>query len=80
MLLDVLIALPVEALQLAHDTSVPHHSRAGGGGVSVVLILVGVVVTGALVGALVWLKGHMRKLEERERSEERTSAGVEGAG
>jgi hypothetical protein len=81
MLLDVLRALPVDALQLAHDTGTPHQeSRSGGGGVSVVLVVAGAVVTLALVGTLVWLKERMRKLEERERSEEPASPGVEGAG
>ena len=81
--LDVLTALPLEVLQLAHDTNVPHQetrSGGGGGGVSVVLVVVGVVVTLALVGSLVWLKERMRRLDEEQAGGEQASAGAEGAG
>jgi hypothetical protein len=79
--LDLLTALPLDALQLAHETNVPHDEpRSSGGGVNIVLIVVGAVVTVGLVGSLVWLKERMRKLEERERADEHASAGAEGAG
>jgi hypothetical protein len=56
-MIDVLSALG-DVLQLAHDTQIPHQEPAKGasGGASTVIILVGVVVTLALVGGLVWLK------------------------
>jgi flagellar basal body-associated protein FliL len=79
--LDLLTALPLDVLQLAHDTNVPHQetrSGGGGGGVNVILIVVGVVVTLALLGTLFWLKGRMQKLDERE--DEQASAGAEPAG
>jgi hypothetical protein len=70
-LLDVLTVLPLDALPLAHDTNVPHKepTRSDSGGLSPILILAGVVVTLAAVGALVWLKERVRRLEEAERSE-----------
>jgi hypothetical protein len=40
-------------------------------------VIVGAVVTLALVGSLIWLKERMRKVEERERAEQQASA--EGA-
>jgi hypothetical protein len=81
MLLDALTALPLDALQIAHDTGAPHQEPSrSGGGVNAVLVVAGGVVTLALVGVLVWLKERMRKLEQRERSEERAPAGAEGAG
>ena len=45
--------------QIAHDTQLPHQepvSSGSGGGASAIVIVAGVVVTLALVGALVWLK------------------------
>jgi hypothetical protein len=81
--LDLLTAIPLDALQLAHDTNVPHQetrSGGGGGGVNVILIVVGAVVTLALVGSLIWLKGRMRRLDEQQASGEQGSPGAEGAG
>jgi hypothetical protein len=52
--------LALDVLQIAHDIGVPHQepppTSGGGGGASPVVILVGVVLSLALVGALVWLK------------------------
>ena len=75
---DALTALLLDALQLAHETQVPHQERsAEGGGVNVVLVVLGAVVTLAVVGALIWVKERTRKLEQREQDE--APAGAEGA-
>ena len=50
----------LDIFQIAHDLGAPHQEPAptgdGGGGAPVVVIIAGVLVTLALVGALVWLK------------------------
>ena len=53
--------LAIDALQIAHEIGVPHEDPApapggGGGGASTLVVLIGVLLTLALVGALVWLK------------------------
>jgi hypothetical protein len=73
--LEVVTGSLLEALPIAHTTEVGHEHASRGGGVNGLLIAVGVLITGAAVGALVWLKGRMRTLEEREESEERASVG-----
>lgn len=47
-----------DLLQIAHDTQMPHQEpvRGSGGGAGTVVILVGVVVTLAVVAGLVWVK------------------------
>ena len=57
------------AIPIAHDLGYPHQDPSpaptgNGGGASTVVILVGVVVTLAAVGGLIWLK-------------QRTSAGTD---
>jgi hypothetical protein len=52
----------LDALQIAHDIGIPHQEQpppapgGSGGGASTIVILVGVVLTVAAVGALIWLK------------------------
>ena len=76
----MLTTFALDALQLAHDTNMPHEERsADGGGVNVVLVVLGGVATLAVVGALVWVKERMRKLEQRERAQDEAAAGAEGA-
>ena len=66
-MIDLLAPL-ADVLQLAHDTQFPHQEpmrQTGSGGASVLVILGGVIVTLAAVGALVWLK----KRTDREQEE-----------
>ena len=56
-----LAAVALDLLQIAHDLGYPHQEPppapgGGGGGASTVVILVGIAVTVAALGALVWLK------------------------
>ena len=54
-----LAAALVDVLQIAHDLDYPHEEpvqRGGGGGAGTLVILLGVGLTLAAVGALVWLK------------------------
>ena len=54
-----LLTTVIDIVQIAHDTQFPHQEpvkTGSGGGASTVVILAGVVVTIAMVGALVWLK------------------------
>jgi hypothetical protein len=50
----------IDALQIAHDIGVPHTDPAppsgSDGGASPIIIIAGVLLSLALVGALVWLK------------------------
>jgi hypothetical protein len=49
----------LDALQIAHETDFFHEEpvkTSSGGGASTVVVLAGVIVTLAVVGALVWLK------------------------
>ena len=50
----------LDALQIAHDLGMPHTEptapKSSGGGASTVVIIAGVLVSVALVGALIWLK------------------------
>ena len=54
------MSILLDVFQIAHDLGAPHQEPAaagdGGGGAPVVVIIAGVVLTLALVGALVWLK------------------------
>lgn len=57
--MSALTATVLDALQIAHDMGAPHQEPAptgDGGGASTIVILIGIVVTIALVGALIWLK------------------------
>jgi len=62
-MLEVLTALPLDALPLAHQTDFPHEESSSGGGVNAFLIAAGALVTLLAVGALLWLKGRMRELD-----------------
>ena len=57
--MTALLAGIADVIQLAHETQLPHEepmSSGSGGGASTIVIIVGVALTLALVGALVWLK------------------------
>ncbi len=52
-----LLAPLADLVQIAHETRFPHQEPVrSGGGASTIVILVGVAVTLAAVGGLVWLK------------------------
>lgn len=59
--MSAVAATVLDALQIAHDIGVPHQEPVGpppgnSGGASTIVIIIGVIVTIALVGALIWLK------------------------
>ena len=57
--MSALAGMLLDVLQVAHETDFFHEEpvkTGSGGGASTVVILMGVVVTLAVVGALVWLK------------------------
>ena len=56
--MTALLAGIADVIQLAHETQLPHEEpmKGSGGGASTIVIIAGVAVTLALVGALVWLK------------------------
>ena len=59
-MIDVLSSVG-DALQIAHDIGFPHQEpvappKGNGGGASAIVIVVGIVVSLAAVGALIWMK------------------------
>ena len=50
-----------DVLQIAHDIGFPHQEpvappKGNGGGASAIVIVVGIIVSLAAVGALIWMK------------------------
>ena len=59
-MIDVLSSVG-DALQIAHDIGFPHQEpvappKGNGGGASAIVIVEGIVVSLAAVGALIWMK------------------------
>ena len=61
----------IDALvQVAHETNMPHQEpKEGSSDPAALFIVIGVVVTLAVLGALIWLKERMRKAEAAERAD-----------
>jgi hypothetical protein len=54
----IVLASLLDVVQIAHDTGTPHADpmKSDGGGMSVIVILAGVLVSLAAVAGLIWLK------------------------
>lgn len=62
------LAVAADLFQIAHEWAFPHTEPTGerSGGLSVIVILAGIVVTLGAVAGLVWLKGRVERQDAEE--------------